>query len=122
MEHTHQSAQSSANAVFREEVCMIDTPEGIASQKWSFQVDGESGELTLSQGAIRLAKLTKTGETFKLLLVTCPQLWNAANDVVLLATKIADKNGEQVHPEIKLLGEMVAKAVGKQDWRTVLQS
>lgn len=109
---------------------MNDTPEGMSGRKFSFlrepfqgdetKIVPNGGPIWLMQGAIPLASLTKTGDEIKFLLVTSPQLWSAANEVVYEAVKLVGY--EKLNPQLKALAQMVAKAVGKAEWRGVLQS
>ncbi len=59
---TAQIVNQDSNA----EVCMIETPEGMGSRKFSFQVEGgltaETQSLVLCQGAQKLAHLTPDGK------------------------------------------------------------
>jgi hypothetical protein len=105
---------------------MTDTAEGIGSRKWSYQVrerdDAQmvSKTLVLSQGVIELAALTADGERVKHLLVTAPQLWAAAN-AVIIEHRSGDTLMVGLDSKIFALAEMVAKAVGKQAWEQVEQ-
>lgn len=119
---------------------MDATAEGIGARKWSYQTRDITHEVmdkppvvetqyVLSQGALELAVLTKHGEQVKLLLATAPQLWTAANEAVLSAIagwrKLGYDEGtlyERLSPQEKMLAQVVAKAVGKQDWKDVLQA
>lgn len=95
---------------------MYEMPEGVGSRKWSLR--REDSILTLMQGKDPLAALSPDGEKVMLLLVTCPQLWDAANDVLrTLYTAQAGALG----PASKRLANMVAKAVGKDKWEDVQQ-
>jgi hypothetical protein len=106
---------------------MVETAEGIGSRKWSFVREGESASdecLVLMEGKTRLAELTKDGEAVFALLVTAPQLWAAAN-ALILALHAAPKPLLDASPAqqsaANLLAYMVAKAVGKTDWKNVAQ-
>lgn len=110
-------------------VCMIETAEGIGSRKWSYEIEGTEGSHTdpakfvLCQGVSRLAVLTPFGEKCKLLIATAPQLWATANDLLVLEKNVqsgACPAGMLVKG-FERLSEMVAKAVGKQEWTKVLQ-
>lgn len=112
---------------------MAGTDEGIGGRKWSFlrdeafseQVDSDGhtvdvvGALRLMEGRTPLAALTPDGERVKLLLVTAPQLWQAANAVMVAASN----GGPTAVPPAawQLLGDMVAKAAGKDHWQDVAQ-
>lgn len=102
---------------------MAESAEGIGSRKWSLLREDDG--VWLMQGAHRIARLEKMGEAVLLLLVTAPQLWDAANDVM----KQTDGAGPSALEDSGLtvgardyLGNMVAKAVGKQDWKDVAQA
>lgn len=91
---------------------MIESAEGIGSRKWSF-LPGEHG-LDLMEGTKRLATLTDEGKKVLHLLVTAPQLWEAANEVI--------KSEYESIDGVNRLMNAVAKSVGKDDWKKVLQS
>lgn len=98
------------------------TAEGIGERKWSFDEEG----LELRQGASCLATLNPSvAEPVKHLLVTAPQLWAAANEVCHLEYVVVDEgkpeNFTEMAEAMERLRNMVAKAVGKQDWKDVLQ-
>lgn len=91
---------------------MVETPEGIGGRKWSFQKEA-NGDLALFEGSNKkLAVLTPSGKEVFNLFVTSPQLWDAANEFL--------KDGSAEN--ILRLQNMVAKSVGKTDWRTVAQA
>lgn len=114
---------------------MSETPEGIGSRKWSLlpahdaKGDGVGGglvwinrgdDLVLMEGKTMLARLTPEGKKVFALLATAPQLWETANEVV----KVSRQDGKgvvHVQSAIYRLSEMVAKAVGKNDWKDVAQ-
>ena len=95
---------------------MVETAEGIGSRKFSILRD-ESGTW-LMEGAHQIARLTTRGEQVLHLLVTAPQLWDAANEV-MKAAGTADMS--RIGPAAISLGNMVAKSVNKQDWKEVAQ-
>lgn len=109
---------------------MSETPEGIGGRKWSLirATDGSDG-MDLMEGQKKLATLTADGAKLFALFVTVPQLWEAANaavkapqallkaDGVPLATKDA-----AIAAAYERLANMVAKAVGKDEWTKVLQA
>lgn len=127
---------------------MDATAEGIGGRKWSFEVgidrhgfgceqDGDplteecktcgkpDPPIKLMQGAVELAPLLPAGKQVKFLLVTAPQLWEAANEVVAaeraFLAKDTNVNADRCATAVTALADMVAKAVGKQDWKDVLQ-
>ena len=95
---------------------MVESAEGIGSRKWSFLRDADG--LWLMQGKHQIARLTAEGERVLHLLVTAPQLWDAANEV-MKAAGTADMS--RIGPAAISLGNMVAKSVNKQDWKEVAQ-
>lgn len=97
---------------------MSDTPEGLGSRKWSLYVDS-TGQLLLMQGNKTIATIHDAAA--KHLLVSAPQLWTEANDL-LVATKAALTNGEEFPTAVLRLGNVVAKAVNKTGWGQVSQS
>lgn len=105
---------------------MVESAEGIGSRKWSLDREGRelarddpSHSVRLMEGTKWLASLTHEGEAVLHLLVTAPQLWGAANDLVKLIASGREAMGSA---EATALANTVAKAVGKDDWRQVLQS
>lgn len=95
---------------------MYETPEGIGSRKFSLR--REDHILTLMQGATPLAALSPEGEKVMFLLVTAPQLWESANDVLRILHKA---QAGALGPASKRLGNMIAKSVGKDKWADVEQ-
>lgn len=104
---------------------MVETPEGIGSQKFSLSKDiviataeglNVRFEVALMQGKTVIAALSPEGETVKSLLVTAPQLWDAANDLI----RELVRNG-RTDLASSPLANMVAKSVGKTDWKDVAQ-
>lgn len=76
----------------------------------------------LCQGVTVLAELTADGVLVLALLVTSPQLWEAANDLLVLDKPGTHFASDSVYQEkITRLKNMVAKSVGKDDWRKVIQ-
>lgn len=137
---------------------MSDTPEEIGGRKWSllkFSDNPDAGhtaqdefafqgdELYVMEGTKTLAALTHHGAVVKALLVTAPQLWEAANDYIkagdvydracmktaaaegsgVTVKMLEDEAGAQRKREIAFgrLCAMVAKSVGKTDWKDVAQ-
>lgn len=101
---------------------MVETPEGIGARKFSMlrQESLDSNKkVSLMQGSTELAALTPAGEAVFRLLVTSPQLWDAANAFIL---KAAGEAFVETFPEFQTLKAMVAKAVGKDSWKEVSQS
>lgn len=91
---------------------MVETPEGIGGRKWSYQ-KATDGSFELYEGpSKKLATLTPSGKEVFELLVTAPQLWNAANDCLLDASEA----------NLLRLKNMVAKSVGKDNWDKVKQA
>lgn len=95
---------------------MIESAEWIGGRKWSLERDAEGARL--QQGVTQLARLSPAGEKAQLLLVTAPQLWDAANELVKLVAAGREAMGTD---ELVRLANMVAKAVGKTEWKDVLQ-
>jgi hypothetical protein len=124
--------------------------EGIGSRKWSLlrgedhhgygcERDGDllaeecavcgkpDPPVALMQGKDKLADLTEEGRKVQVLLVTAPQLWEAANEFLrqLASDEGADAKNAMSEAQVATvsrLGNMVAKAVGKDAWGKVLQS
>ena len=92
---------------------MVESIEGIGGLHWSFGRD-EAGMVQLMQGKTALATLSAVGEQHKLLLVTVPQVWEAADD---LLTLIASGQEAMGSPLAVRLGNALAKAVGEEAWR-----
>ncbi len=110
---------------------MVGTPEGIGSRKWSLGRDAD-GYPALMQGKFVVARLTEvppagetdtaSGMSVKNLLVTAPQLWDAANELVkFIMNNVAQSPGATPNPLAVTLANMVAKSVGKTDWNDVSQ-
>lgn len=104
------------------------TAEGLGGRKWSWQEKpGEGGmERVLSQGALEIAVLREPhGREVQHLLVTAPQLWTAANEVVAAEQAFLEDdtnaNSNRCVTAVMALADMVAKAVGKQRWADVAQ-
>ncbi len=96
---------------------MPDTPEGIGALKWSFLKE-DDGKLYLMQGKTRLAEILNPA--IKMMLVAAPQLWTGANDLLVATDSIKDFEHQ---PEVvQRMGNALAKAVGKTNWREVVQS
>ena len=100
---------------------MAESTEGIGAWKWSFE--SVNGEIFLNQGKYRLARLERLpadmdADEFKIrhLLVSAPQLWDAANELAKAWERSAPT------PELVTLRNAVAKAVGKTAWSDVAQS
>lgn len=107
---------------------MVESAEGIGSRKWSLFKD-EAERLMLMQGKTEVASIILP-EAMSLL-VTAPQLWDAANELVKAyrqaearrgAGKSTTEDVDVVHAAQMRLANMVAKGVGKDDWTKVLQS
>jgi hypothetical protein len=123
---------------------MVESAEGIGSRKWSLLVPqeplGTGRVLHLMQGGQTVADLTPIGLQVKELLATAPELWDAANDLVrqrekVVATREEDSDrmtleyierraeqAKRMQAAFERLANMVAKAVGKTDWKDVLQA
>lgn len=121
MSHGNREAQRETGA------CMNETDEGIGSRKWSFEPTAEG--LFLNQGTYRLARIEPMKDVVeslkvRMLLVTAPQLWDAANELLKLLTAVGAPLGEasfQRDQAISILANMVAKSVGKTNYEDVLQ-
>lgn len=101
---------------------MAESAEGIGARKWSLLKDGDV--VVVHQGITPLAALTPAGEQVKHLIVTAPQLWEAANDLLKVLSNIIPPDGPPGLALIKAterVGNMVAKSVDKADWRKVVQ-
>lgn len=110
---------------------MAETAEGIGGRKWSLLRDAE-GYICLQQGRHELARLTERddatpnadpfGSDVKELLVTAPQLWDAANNYIKTLHAPETPDAETLAGiALMRLQAMVAKAVGKMDWDDVKQ-
>lgn len=102
---------------------MSETAEGIGGRKWSLLRVREDA-IALMEGKTEVALMTSPlGDQTKLLLVTAPQLWAAANELIKVADSInlQEHVGGKTNAALKQLADMVAKAVGKTDWKEVLQ-
>lgn len=111
---------------------MAESAEGIGGRKWSLgRLDGE--RVGVYQGKHLLAELA-AGELpeaarvevvpakVQSLIVTAPQLWDAANEFIkAFRAPHADPSQGVLEAAEKRLSDMVAKAVGKTDWKDVLQ-
>lgn len=102
---------------------MSEIAEGIGGRKWSLGRELVSGQLAVMQGKSHMATLTDSatepcGKHVAHLIVTAPQLWAAANAICLQW----NENRLFHTPEMLALCNMVAKAVGKSDFRNVKQS
>lgn len=103
---------------------MSETPEGIGGRKWSLLRHTKIGGLTfvtLQEGITELASLTEDGERVKSLLVTAPQLWDTANNLLQAYAQSLPDPTEQARAW-EALANMVAKAVGKTAWEQVIQN
>jgi hypothetical protein len=98
---------------------MSETPEGIGSRKWSL---AREGALRVMHGTTEIATLTLDGEDVKHLLVTAPQLWDAANEMIKHAMVVSAAEKAQLNEHVKHLADMVAKAVGKNSYADVKQA
>jgi hypothetical protein len=99
---------------------MVESPEGIGLRKWSFLQETEGKDtdgLYLMEGKTKLALITEDGKAILHLLVTTPQLWTAANEVVLTL----EVGGDMPVALIRLKNAL-AKAVSKDDWSKVRQA
>lgn len=103
---------------------MDATVEGIGGLKWSVErklvtdaVLPTTIHTYLMQGRTVVAEIEDARHLQ--LLVTAPQLWDAANEMVK-AFRDAGRPGA-LEKAAADLGLMVAKAVGKDDWGRVLQ-
>jgi hypothetical protein len=108
----------------KREVRMAESTEGIGSRKWSL-LRTDDNVVVVHQGKTPLAALTPDGLKVKELIVTSPQLWEAANDMIQ-ALKLFDTVNSaemvvRVHAARSALMKAVAKAAGKDDWYKVLQ-
>ena len=102
---------------------MVESPEGIGGRKWSLERWKLTSEPSLMQGTTALATLTPDGEKVMHLLVTAPQLWDAAN---ALLKALTDNPGGMSVTESQAeafirLKNMVAKSVNKDRWEDVAQ-
>lgn len=88
---------------------MLASPEGVGSLK--FSLARFDSVLQLMRGATPLAALSPDGEGVMLLLVTAPQVWEAAHDLL----KAVSAKGPLTPAEERLAG-MLAKAAGKNRW------
>lgn len=96
---------------------MPDTPEGIGALKFSLIREGPI--VKLMRGSTLIATLAPGADDYLHLLVSSPQLWTAANDILVASDSIKDYEHQ---PEVvKRLGNAVAKSVDKGNWREVLQ-
>jgi hypothetical protein len=109
---------------------MVESPEGIGSRKWSIGRDSD-GYPALMQGAHVIARLTEpdptrptgaSGMELLHLLVTAPQLWDAANQLFVKLAAIKPGCAADLQADYQYLQNMVAKAVNKDDWAKVLQA
>lgn len=102
------------------------TKAGVSMPREDYEKLGEAlgpqRVVRLQQGAIELAALTEHGEKVKMLLATAPQLWEAANALVALARRAPEAGAPEWRAAEQALANMVAKAVGKQDWKDVEQA
>ena len=103
---------------------MAESTEGVGFWKWSFEP--VNGELFLNQGKYRLARLeplpVETGldqSKVRGVLVTAPQLWDAANELV---KEWQRQRSIVCTTEMDRLMNAVAKAVGKTTWSDVAQA
>ena len=120
---------------------MVESTEGLGNRKWSLLEEiGDGGlERFVMQGKFVIARIDYLGELpaesavprfdrasvrkIQALLVTAPQLWDAANELIKAAEEIARKTGSPllVGHNYERLCNMVAKAVDKIAWKDVLQ-
>lgn len=97
---------------------MSEIAEGIGGVQWGFEPTRMGTFLT--EGKNRLAEVTTAGMRYKMLLATAPELWDAANEVI----KALESGVEVSQPQadaLHRLRNVVAKAVGKTDWKDVAQ-
>lgn len=117
---------------------MAESAEGIGGRKWSFQTGTPpashslgSVALYLSQGKYKLAMMmpqeTEADATMldiekvENLLVTAPQLWDAANEYLKALRSDGQFAESNATASLIVLEAMVAKSVGKTDWNDVKQ-
>lgn len=96
---------------------MAETAEGIGSRKWSYQRTSD-GILILMEGTKPIAALTEEGAKVFQLLVTAPQLWEEANQLVKGSVALGNLGG--ISAECRL-ANLVAKAAGRSSWKEVDQ-
>ena len=97
---------------------MVETAEGIGGRKWELARNGATAETEIKEGVNTVALVRDRGVLH--LLVTAPELWDAAND--LLRTWHDDKSADvEFANALDRLSNMVAKAVGKTSWSDVAQ-
>lgn len=101
---------------------MAESAEGIGGRKWSVGRAGTSGRMTINEGATVLAELTPQGEAVFNLLVTAPQLWDAANDLIKTMGTEGGPRATFAPEQRQKLANMVAKAVNKDEWAHVAQA
>ena len=93
---------------------MTETAEGISGRKWSVSTEG--GQTRVMEGTRCICVVEDHAVLH--LLVTAPQLWGEANDVLLQSRK---DDGEPSSLFARLRA-VVAKAVNKTSWAAVAQA
>jgi hypothetical protein len=75
----------------------------------------------LVEGTTRLAEMTEAGMRSKRLIAAAPELWDAANEYVKLLTREQEPDETAITMAVARLQNVLAKAVGKADWRDIEQ-
>lgn len=101
---------------------MVESAEGIGSRKWSLLKDAD-GRFVVMQGPKRIAIVEDA--SLMHLLVTVPQLWEAANEVCKRCAHLGASQLENAGLStevVERIANAVAKSVNKLKFDDVLQA